>query len=229
MQTIDRKGYRISAKAKSAEILIYDDIGEGWFGGISAKQFAEDIKKLPKVDEINVRINSAGGSVFEGEAMFNTLKRQEARIVVDIDGLAASIASIVAMAGDEINMAENAFFMIHDPWVMAMGNAEELRAQADLMDKVQNKLRDTYIGRTGIENSVIEEMMANETWMTAEEALEFGFIDNVTSELKMAASVKHPEIFKHMPDKLKPAATPRKDRVASNIGYINESLKAFNL
>ena len=182
-----KKTYKITAKGKKAEILIYEDIGDGWLGGISAKAFADDVKALGKLEEINVRINSPGGSVFDGVAMYNTLVRNQARIIVDIDGLAASIASIVAMAGDEVRMAENAMMMIHDPWIVTAGTAEELRDQADVMDKVRETLLTTYVSRSSADEATISDMMAAETWMTAADAEEVGLIDSVTAEVKMAA------------------------------------------
>lgn len=188
--------------SKKAEILIYEDIGEGWIGGISAKAFADDVKALGKLEEINVRINSPGGSVFDGVAMYNTLLKNPARIIVDIDGLAASIASIVAMAGDEVRMAENAMMMIHDPWIVASGKADELREQANVMDKVRETLLSTYVRRSGADEKTISDMMAAETWMNATEAEEAGLIDSVTVKMKLATSlVKSNKLsrFKNVP------------------------------
>lgn len=183
-----RKKIAIKALGSSSvEILIYDDIGDGWMGGISANEFAKELAGFGKVTDINVRINSAGGSVFDGVAMYNTLLKHPANVVVDIDGLAASIASIVAMAGDEINMADNALMMIHAPWTVAGGNADALRDQADLLDKISDTLVSTYVKRTGLDSDKVESLVEAETWMTASEAKELGFIDNVTGELKMAA------------------------------------------
>ena len=195
-------GYHIKAKGNDkAEILIYEDIGEGWLGGIGAKKFAEDLRDMGTLKEINVRINSAGGSVFDGIAIYNTLRRNGARIVVDVDGLAASIASIIAMAGDEINMAENATMMIHNPWGVFAGDAESLREQADLLDKVRGQLVTTYANQAIIDQASIESLMDAETWMDAGEALEHGFITAITSEMKLAA---HPDVskFKHAPESL---------------------------
>jgi ATP-dependent Clp protease protease subunit len=181
--------FEIKAKGKdAAEVLIYEDIGEGWFGGVSAKGFADDLKALGDgIKTINVRINSAGGSVFDGVAIYNTLRKHGARIEVDIDGMALSIASVIAMAGDEIRMAENALFMIHDPWTMTWGNAGELREQADLLDKIKGTLVDTYVARSGRSAAEVSDWMAAETWMTAQEAQERGFVNSITGALKMAA------------------------------------------
>ena len=198
-------------------------------GGISAKQFAEDLKGLKNIKEINLRLNSEGGSVFDGHAIFNALRNHDARVVVDIDGLAASIASIIAMAGDEIRMAENAFMMIHDPWVVAAGTAEELRSQADVMDKVQEKLVNTYVKRTGGDADEIAGWMAAETWMNAEEALERGFVDSITEETRMAARVRDGNRYKHTPKALIDNR-PKADNVRRDVNtYIAASLKAQNL
>lgn len=181
---------KISIKALSSsavEVLIYDDIGEGWMGGISAKDFAKELKAFGSPETINVRINSAGGSVFDGVAIYNTLLKNPANVVVHIDGLAASIASIIAMAGDEINMADNAMMMIHDPWTVAGGNAKDLRDQANVLDKIGDTLVSTYAKRTDGDDDAIRKMMSEETWMSAEEAKDFGFVDNITDELKIAA------------------------------------------
>lgn len=190
---------------KKAEILIYEDIGDGWLGGLSAKRFADELNALGKLDEINVRINSAGGSVFDGVAIYNTLIKNGARITVDIDGMAASIASIIAMAGNEINMAQNGFMMIHDPWGVFAGNAEELQKQVDLLNKVRGTLVDTYDRQSSADRETIEQMMADETWMTADEALEHGFITSVTNEVQMAAHFDLSK-FKHPPQTMQAAA-----------------------
>ena len=210
---------------KKAEILIYEDIGDGWLGGLSAKRFADDLKALGKLNEINVRINSAGGSVFDGVAIYNTLRKNGARIIVDIDGLAASIASIIAMAGHEINMAANSFFMIHDPWGVFAGNADELREQADLLDKVRGTLVDTYVAQSNAERETVEQMMTDETWMTADEALEHGFVHSVTDEVQVAA---HHDLtkFKHPPQTMQASAdvvnieTPENGTARSALDYM---------
>lgn len=193
----------IKAKGnQSAEIMIYDDIGEGWLGGISAKQFADEVKKLGRLESLTVRINSYGGSVFDGLAIYNTLKSNPARVNIHIDGIAASIASIIAMSGDDISMAGNGFFMIHDPWTVAAGTASDLRDQADIMDKVRDSLLDTYTKKASVKRDVISDMMAAETWMNATEALDYGFIHSVSGEMQVAACA-NPEIlskFKHKPD-----------------------------
>ena len=230
MDTIKRNGYQIKAKKDKAEIMIYDDIGEGWVGGTSSKTFIEDLNKLPDVGTVNVRIHSEGGSVFEGHAIYNAIKRLDARVEVDIDGLAASIASVIAMAGDEIRMADNGFMMIHDPWMVSAGTAAEFRDAADTMDKIRDVLLKTYVARTGGDEEKISDMMAAETWMNADEALEMGFIDSITNGMKMAAKVNHPDRYKHVPEFLAKVEEPEKKKAYLDADtYIQQYLKKHNL
>lgn len=163
-----------------AEILIYDEIGWSWFGdGVTAKQFVKDIAALD-VERLTVRINSGGGDVFEGLAIFNALCRHDAKVIVEIDGLAASIASVIALAGDEVNMSDNAFFMIHNPHGFAGGDAADMREFADLLDKIGGSLAGVYVDRSGQDIEAIQKLMDVETWLDAEEAKEAGFVDAIT-------------------------------------------------
>ena len=182
------RGYSVKAKAnKQADIYIYEEIGDGWYGGVSARQFAKDLRDLGDLDQINLKINSPGGNVFDGNAIYNLLKQHKARVIVSIDGLAASIASVVAMAGDEITIAENALMMVHNAWGFAIGNAKELREVADTLDKVNDTIVATYLNRTRKEEAEIRRLMDAETWMSATEAIEHGFADKTTAALEMAA------------------------------------------
>lgn len=179
--------YEIKNKGKEAEVWIYEEIGEGWFGGLSAKKFADDLKAMGKLDRITVRLNSPGGDVFDGVAIYNILKNNPARVVVNIDGLAASIASIIAMAGDEINMAGNAFMMIHRAWGITVGNSQDMAEMSETLEKLDGTLAGTYTKRTGLGWDKVSELMAAETWMNAQEALDYGFVDMVTEEIQLAA------------------------------------------
>lgn len=181
------KGFWAKSTGKRAELWIYDEVGPDWFGYVSAKAVADELKKAGKLDSILLHINSPGGSVFEGVAIYNTLKKNGARVEVEIDGLAASIASIVAMAGDEIRMASNALMMIHDPWTFASGTSADLRETADMMDKVRDTLLDTYMHKATISRDDVSALMSAETWLSAAEAKEKGFADTITDELKIAA------------------------------------------
>ncbi len=181
------KGIKVNNLNNRAEIFLYDVIGDFWGEGISAKMFSQVLADIGEVDEINLRINSPGGDVFDGYAIYNQLLRNRANVVVDIDGLAASIASVIAMAGDDIRMADNALFMIHNPYSMAMGDAEELRKQADMLDLTKGNCIGCYQRNSEMKTEDISIAMDNETWYTAQEALDAGFVQEITGELQMAA------------------------------------------
>lgn len=182
--------YRFANRAgKSADLYLYDDIGASFFGeGITAKQVVDDVQKLGDAKTLNVRINSAGGNVFEGLAIYNALTRAPVEVLTHVDGIAASIASIIAMAGSKISMAENAMMMIHDPYTGGFGTAEELRKTADTLDTIRGNLVATYAKRTGQNENDISDMMAAETWFTASDALQAGFTDSIGQALQIAAS-----------------------------------------
>jgi len=167
----------------SAEISIYDAIGSF---DVNAKQFVDELKEI-NADTINLRINSPGGSVIDGNAMFNALQRHPAKVITHIDGLAASMASVIAMAGDEVHMADNALLMIHNPWTFSMGDADELRADADLLDKMSASILSSY-GRSQYEAEELKNLMDEETWFTAQEAFDAGFVDHISTGLRAAAS-----------------------------------------
>lgn len=195
------------ANGKRGEIYVYEDIGEGWFGGISAKSFSEALRDLGKVDALDIYVNSCGGSVFDGIAIYNQIKRFSGEKVVHIDGIAASIASVIAMAGDEIVIAANGTVMIHDPWGMAVGTAEEMRKAADSLDLTRQTILDTYIARTKGDSKKISAWMDAETWMNADQAIERGFADRKVDEKRVAASAsKVSDKFKNMPAELKRSA-----------------------
>ena len=166
----------------SAEISIYDAIGSF---DVNAKQFVDELKDI-NAEVINLRINSPGGSVIDGNAMFNALQRHPAKVITHIDGLAASMASVIAMAGDEVHMADNALLMIHNPWTFSMGDADELRADADLLDKMSASILSSY-GRSQYEVDELKNLMDEETWFTAQEAFDAGFVDHISTGLRAAA------------------------------------------
>jgi ATP-dependent protease ClpP protease subunit len=170
---------KVRALARNkAEVLIYDPIGENWFGdGLTAKRFRDDLAGLGDVSEIVVRINSPGGEVFDGFAIYTALKEHKARVVVHVDGLAASIASVIAMAGDEIVVGTGAMFMVHSPWTIAIGDSDDMRSVAEMLDKTEVGLVDAYVARTGQARATVEEWMQGETWFTRDEAIEAGLAD----------------------------------------------------
>ena len=174
------------------ELTLYGDISDvSWWGDeVTPAQFKDDLDALGDVNELDIYINSGGGDVFAGIAIYNMLRRHMARKTVRVDGLAASIASVIAMAGDEIVMAENAMMMIHEAWTMVGGNKRELRKVAEELERIDGMLAGTYAARTAAKEAEIAAMLETETWMTATEAVEKGFADRVEPGLKAAASVR---------------------------------------
>ena len=178
------KWYDIQNKAgTTADVYIFDEIGTY---GVTAQEFITDIKDL-KNTPINLRINSLGGDVFDGMAMYNVIKRREAKTTVYIEGIAASIATIIALGADEVVMAENSLFMIHNAWGGSMGEAKDMRKTADTLDKITGELTDIYIKKTGLPYDSLAEMMDEETWLNAQEAFNYGFIDTISDSIKVAA------------------------------------------
>jgi len=177
--------YSICALNEGAEISIYDEIGAY---GVSAKAFLADLGKLPGKAPLTLRLNSPGGSVFDAVAIYNALQRHAGTVTVSIDGIAASAASYIAMAGDEIIMPENAFLMIHDPSGMVMGTAADMRAMAEALDKIGGSLLRGYAAKSGKAEKDIAKMMAKETWLDATEALDMGFADTMSEPVRIAAS-----------------------------------------
>ena len=202
------KFWKIKALADGeAEILIYEFIGEDfWSGrGMDAKRFSDELKALGDINKIIVRINSPGGDVFDGNTIYNILKAHKATVEVHIDGIAASIASVIAMAGDKIIMPENAMMMIHNPWGFAVGDAAEMRKMADALDKIRESIMVSYRAQTDLDEKKLFEMMDEETWMTAADAVELGFADEMIESVKAAASFKM-DYFKNVPAALKDPA-----------------------
>ncbi|WP_313278103.1 ClpP-like prohead protease/major capsid protein fusion protein [Stutzerimonas balearica] len=205
----EQSWYSIQAKGKGrAEILLYDEIG-GW--GVSARRFASDLKALGDLDQIDLHIHSPGGDVFEGTAIYNLLKNHPAKVVVYIDGLAASMASVIAMAGDTVYMPENAMMMVHKPWGIQGGDADDMRRYAELLDKVESTLVMAYVSKTGKGEDEIQALLKDETWMTGREAVEAGFADQLTEPLAAAAQLtsKRMQEFAHMPEALNALMQPR--------------------
>lgn len=182
---------------KVGELLLYGVISDysWWDDEVTPKQFKADLDALGDVDEIKVFINSDGGDVFAGQAIYSMLKRHKAKITVYVDGLAASIASVIAMAGDTVYMPKNAMMMIHNPWTLAVGTADDFRKLADDMDKIRESLIVAYQDKSGLDREKIIEIMNAETWMTAEEAVELGFADEIEEAKKLVASIIDGRLF----------------------------------
>jgi len=204
------KNLRIERSGDVPELYLYDEIGPAlpdWWGDtdlVSAKAVMEALDEIGDVPEFAVRISSPGGDVFEGVAIYNALARHSATIRVEIDSLAASIASVIAMAGDEIVIAGNAMIMIHQAWTCAMGNAAELATVVESLEKIDKTIVDTYAARARDRSTPeqITEWLVAETWMTADEAIERGFADRA-GELKGDVQARVPAgRFKNTPKQL---------------------------
>lgn len=192
---MNKSWFTAKAVDGEADISIYDEIG---MFGITAKNFADQLNALGKVSHINLSINSPGGSVFDGLAIHNMLKRHKAMVTVRVDGLAASIASVIAMAGDVILMPSNSFLMIHDPSGVVMGTSRDMRTLADALDKIKTGLVAAYAAKSGLERDEIEDIMTAETWLTAQDAVDMGFADSIEEDVKIAASFELSK-FKNAP------------------------------
>ena len=176
--------YNIQNKAsETADIYIFDEIG---MYGVTAQDFIGEIKEL-KNTPINLRINSLGGDVFNGMAIYNVIKKREAKTTVYIEGIAASIATIIALGADEVVMSENSLFMIHNAWGGTMGDAKDMRKSAETLEKISTELTEIYMKKTGLSYDVVSNMMDEETWLNSEEAYELGFVDTISDAIKIAA------------------------------------------
>lgn len=197
--------------AKGAgEILIYEGIGADFWGeGMSAKRFAADIKALGDLDTLTVRINSGGGDVFDGIAIYEAIARNGAKKKrVAVDGLAASAASVIAMAGDEIEIASAGYIMIHNAHTFAVGEARDLRAAADLLDSVSGQIANIYSQRTGLGVAKLKAWMDAETWLDADQAIASGFATRKSSETVRAYACANLRNFKNVPAALSGRTAP---------------------
>lgn len=193
--------YRMRNKGSGkGEIFLYGVIGEDmWGDGITATRFAQDLRALGNVSTLDVRINSEGGDVFAGKAMYSLLNEHKAEVVMHVDGLAASAASFVAMAGDRIEISEGGFMMIHDVYGACRGGAEDMRAYAALLDNANSSVIDVYAARTANDKAKIKKWMAEETWFNAADAVANKFADKMVSNLKVSAQLHRPDSLKHIP------------------------------
>lgn len=177
----------------TADIYIYGDIYDSWWSEEtnSAISLKDKLLEMGDISKINLHINSLGGDVFEGLAMFNLLKQHKANVKVYIDGVAASIASVIAMAGDSIYMPKNSMMMIHKCWTYKCGNAKELRKTADDLDKIMEASIESYLSKINIDREELIELLDNETWLTAQECFDKGFCTEIlpiSDDIEQSAS-----------------------------------------
>ncbi|MFD8805569.1 head maturation protease, ClpP-related [Streptomyces sp. NPDC059597] len=181
-----RSWYRITnaADPDEAEVMLYDEVG-GWWGA-TADQFIADLRGIT-APNVRLRINSPGGSVFEGIAIANAVRSHPANVTVQVDGIAASIASVIAMAGDRIEMAPNSMLMIHDASGYCGGNAADMQEMAELLDLISDNLADAYAARAGGTRDQWRAAMRDETWYLPDDAVEAGLADEATAAPKTSA------------------------------------------
>ncbi|NUP36195.1 MAG: hypothetical protein HOY76_03995 [Streptomyces sp.] len=184
--------YRITNAADSdeAEIMLYDEIG-GWYGA-TADQFIADLRGV-SAPNLRVRINSPGGSVFEGIAIANALRSHPANVVIQVDSLAASIASVIAMAGDRVEMAPNSMLMVHDASGVCLGNASDMQEMAQLLDLISDNIADAYAARAGGTREQWREVMRAESWYLPDDAVKAGLADEALSQPKTGEPVEEPD------------------------------------
>jgi len=193
-----------NASSTESEIIIYAPIGASmWEDSISAKQFQKELAAIPdSCKKITVRINSPGGDVFDGIAIYNLLKTKKQHKTVCVDAMAASIASIIAMAGDEIVMSEGSQMMIHKPWCYTGGNSEELEKTIQRLDDIEEQMLSIYRSKTKMDRSELRAMLREETWMDADKCLEMGFATSKMAEddeIRVAASCDKAVWIKNKP------------------------------
>ena len=167
-------------KEDSASIDIFDVIGEDFFGsGFTAKRMSAALRSIGDENDVVVNINSPGGDVFEAATIYNLLVQHKGNVTINVLGLAASAASVIAMAGDHIKIAQNAFLMIHNAWSCVCGNKNDLRQAADTLEQLDKSILATYSARTALDEKKIAKMMDSDTWIGASDAVEFGFADEI--------------------------------------------------
>lgn len=229
---VSRGAYKIESKADESTVYLYDEIG--WFG-VVAEDFVKDLNAITS-KTIHLHVNSPGGAVFDGIAIFNAIKQHKSKVIAHIDGLAASISSIIVMAADEIRISENAYFMIHEPWSMVVGNATDLRKEADLLDKVAGTIMKTYTDKSGKTADEIKPLMEAETWLTAEQSTDFGFADSIEKSEKddkkkaRMATLFDLSAFGNVPEALKIKAEPtarEAEKALRDVGFNKQQAKAI--
>lgn len=193
--------YKIQSKASAemVDVYLFNEIGM-W--GVTAQDFINDIKEH-KEQPMNLHVNCVGGDVFDGMAIYNVLLKRTQKTTVYVEGIAASMGSVIALAGDEVIMSENSLLMIHNAWGGTMGEADDMRKYANILDKLSDESADIYVKKTGLSLEEVKDMMDEETWLNAEEALEYGFVDSISDAIKVAAKVDVSKFKNISSDKVK--------------------------
>lgn len=221
--------FKVSAETDGvAEIRIFDVIGWPF---IDAGSFLEELDGIT-AKEIRLRINSPGGDVFDGTAIYNAIKAHPAKFNVEIEGIAASMGSVIALAGDTVAIAENAWFMIHNPWTFMMGDYNDLRKEADLLERMSGVMSQTYQDKTGKDSKTVKSWMDEETWFSGAEAVENGFagttIESAGESAKFNTSLygKTPEDVQRAAHNVNPSKRDA-ERSLRDVGFSHSEAKAI--
>jgi ATP-dependent Clp protease protease subunit len=181
------RNWSVKNQGAKAEIYIHDVIG-GLYGGVDGEELAKQIRSLDANQEITVYINSPGGDVFQARSISSALMQHTGKVTGIIDGIAASAATDIACACDEVQIAAGGFYMIHNAWTLAIGNSDTMLATAELLEKIDASIANIYSEKTKKDKDEIRSMMNAETWMTSEEAEEYGFVDSVITKKAKASN-----------------------------------------
>jgi ATP-dependent Clp protease protease subunit len=219
----NRKWFEIkNAAGSEADIRIYGEIGWPY---TSAEYFIAELEAIT-APTINLRINSPGGDIFDGIAIFNAIDRHPSNIIAHIDGLAASTASWLAVAADEVRIAANGYMMIHDPWAVAYGTADEIRKTAEVLDKLKGTIAEMYAEKSGQDAAHFLEQMSAETWYTAQEAVDEGLADQVGDEAPAATQNRFDlSAFNRVPATLKDSKPAAKKNQTQTIRDVEDILR----
>jgi len=229
---------KAAAGADTGEVYIYGFITSYKWDDtdVTAADFNKELRELGDIKTLNIYINSYGGELFQGQAIYSVLERHNAHKNVYIDGIAASMASLIAMAGDTIYMPENAMMMVHNPISWCAGNANDMRKEAAVLDKVREAMIPAYLNKAGekLTEEKLIELLDDETWLTAQECLEYGLCDEVLAEKQIAASIS-PEVlgvYKNVPENVKklllnPVDSQKEAEMKERVAMLKES--RFNL
>jgi ATP-dependent Clp protease, protease subunit len=218
--------FQINNAKDAADLYLYDDIGVNMWGeGITPQSIADALDNLKGVTTVNVHVNSPGGDVFAGMTIYSKFNAAKQNVVMFVDGLAASAASVIVMAGDEIHMAAGADLMIHNAWAMEVGDAEQMRKTADVLEQISGQIANIYAARSGQSLELVKNMINAETWLTAEAAVDLGFATDIMEAKRMAASVGNYK-YRNAPDRwlsvhsrdIPTQQTPKLDAAKARIG-----------
>lgn len=217
--------YRMTPTNDAGEATIYlYDVIDPYFG-VSAEQFVKDLRSISAAT-IHLRVNSPGGDVFEGRAIATAIRQHAARVISHVDGMAASAASWIALAGDEVEISDGSFFMIHKAWSFAFGNADDLMEAAALLEKIDEDLVREYVAETGQPEDQIREWLRAETWFNADEAVENGFADRKAAEFDGSKNAWDLSVYGHVPNALAQTQKPLAVKASDTEVFVKERLSA---